>query len=77
MAHELNEPLGSILGFTQLIEKTPRMPRAALTDLAKVKAAALHARDIIRKSGKEEGAFGKREITDEAFLFLVFLFLGV
>ena len=27
VAHELNEPLGSILGFTQLIEKTPRMPR--------------------------------------------------
>ena len=49
VAHELNEPLGSILGFTQLIEKTPRMPRAALTDIAKVKAAALHARDIIRK----------------------------
>ena len=49
VAHELNEPLGSILGFTQLIEKTPRLPRAALGDLAKVKAAALHARDIIRK----------------------------
>ncbi|HPG00713.1 MAG TPA: ATP-binding protein [Kiritimatiellia bacterium] len=49
VAHELNDPLGSILGFTQLIEKTPRMPRAALADIAKVKAAALHARDIIRK----------------------------
>ena len=49
VAHELNEPLGSILGFTQLIEKTPRMPRSALADLAKVRTAAIHARDIIRK----------------------------
>lgn len=49
VAHELNEPLGSILGFTQLMEKTPRMPRGALADLAKVRAAALHARDVIRK----------------------------
>jgi signal transduction histidine kinase len=49
VAHELNEPLGSILGFTQLMEKTPRMPRGALDDLAKVRAAALHARDVIRK----------------------------
>ncbi len=49
IAHELNEPLGSILGFAQLLAKTPRMPRGARDDLAKVEMAALHARDIIRK----------------------------
>ena len=49
MAHELNEPLGSILGFAQLIGKTKRLPPQARADLRKIEAAALHARDIIRK----------------------------
>lgn len=49
VAHELNEPLGSILGFAQLLAKRPRMPRDARNDLARIEAAALHARDIIRK----------------------------
>ncbi len=49
IAHELNEPLGGILGFAQLLAKTPRLPRAARDDAVKIEAAALHARDIIRK----------------------------
>ncbi len=49
LAHELNEPLGGILGFAQLLGKTPRLPRAARGDVAKIETAALHARDIIRK----------------------------
>lgn len=48
VAHELNEPLGGILGFSQLLAKTPDMPDQALKDLEKIEAAALHARDIIR-----------------------------
>lgn len=49
VAHELNEPLGAILGFAQLLDKTPRIPSQARGDIARIMSAALHARDIIRK----------------------------
>lgn len=49
VAHELNEPLGTILGFTQLIQKTSKIPSALSGDLKKIEAAALHAREVIRK----------------------------
>lgn len=49
VAHELNEPLGGILGFAQLLAKTPRLPPQARRDAAKIEAAALHARKIIRQ----------------------------
>ena len=48
VAHELNEPLGSILGFAQLMAKTAKLSRAARGDLRKIETAALHARGIIR-----------------------------
>jgi len=48
VAHELNEPLGGILGFAQLLNKTPNLPDQAREDIAKIEAATLHARDIIR-----------------------------
>lgn len=48
VAHELNEPLGAILGFAQLVAKTPRIPKTARSDLAKIETSALHAREIIR-----------------------------
>lgn len=48
VAHELNEPLSGILGFAQLLDKTPALPDQARKDIAKIEAATLHARDIIR-----------------------------
>jgi signal transduction histidine kinase len=48
VAHELNEPLSGILGFAQLLDKTPALPEQAHQDIEKIKAATLHARDIIR-----------------------------
>ncbi|MDZ8118239.1 sensor histidine kinase [Pontiella agarivorans] len=48
VAHELNEPLGGILGFSQLLAKTPGLPKQAQSDIAKIEAATLHARGIIR-----------------------------
>lgn len=48
VAHELNEPLNAILGFAQLLAKTPRLPPQARADIAKIEASALHAREIIR-----------------------------
>lgn len=48
-AHELNEPLGSILGFAELTKSLPRLPRQAQADLGKIIDSALHAREVIRK----------------------------
>ncbi len=49
VAHELNEPLNTILGFAQLTQKTPRLPARTLRDLEKIADAALHARSIIKE----------------------------
>ncbi len=57
VAHEINEPLGSILGFTQLVKKKLietnyhlQEEDASLTrlDLERIERASLHARDIVR-----------------------------
>jgi len=49
VGHELNEPLGSILGFAQLARKAGGVPAGVVADLERVEAAALHAREIVRK----------------------------
>ncbi len=49
VAHELNEPLGGILGFAQLIKKSPALPEQTDKDLDKIIKATMHAREIIRK----------------------------
>lgn len=49
VAHELNEPLGNILGFAQLAMKCPELPDQANKDMDKIVAASLHSREIIKK----------------------------
>ncbi len=49
VAHELNEPLGSILGFAQLVKKFGQISENVEKDIDKIIKAALHAREIIRK----------------------------
>ncbi len=49
VAHELNEPLGSILGFAQLIGKAPSLTEDASRDLSKIIKASLYAREVIKK----------------------------
>lgn len=49
VAHELNEPLGNILGFAQLAEKAPNLPSTVKEDLGKIVEACLHSRKIISK----------------------------
>lgn len=49
VAHELNEPLGNILGFAQLAAKAPELGEGVRRDLEKIVAATLHAREVVRK----------------------------
>ena len=49
VAHELNEPLGNILGFAELARKCPGIPAAAYKDILKIEQSALHGREIIKK----------------------------
>ncbi len=49
VAHELNEPLGAVLGFAQLARKHAELPETADQDIKKIESAALQAREIVRK----------------------------
>ncbi len=49
VAHELNEPLGNILGFAQLAEKSAGLSEQTRADLQKITAAALRGREIVKK----------------------------
>ncbi len=77
VAHELNEPLGSILGFAQLAEKCPGLPVQARNDIRKIENASLYAREVIKKlmvfarqmPAKKTQA-NLNDIVEEAFIFL-------
>lgn len=49
VAHELNEPLSSILGFAQLAQRNPRLPEETMHDIQRIVTASLHAREVIKK----------------------------
>ena len=49
VAHELNEPIGSILGFAQLVQKDSELSGQAKIDIEKIMRASLHAREVIKK----------------------------
>ena len=49
VAHELNEPLGNILGFAQLAEKHADIPPGVVEDVEKIVKASLHAREVVKK----------------------------
>lgn len=48
VAHELNEPLGNILGFAQLAIKSPELTAQTRKDIERIVTASLHARQIIK-----------------------------
>lgn len=49
VAHEINEPLGNILGFAQLVTKCPELTPQAAQDIEKIVNSSLHAREIVKK----------------------------
>jgi len=49
IAHELNEPIASVLGFAQLIKKDQNIDSRIIKDVDKIIQASIHAREIIRK----------------------------
>ena len=49
IAHELNNPLGDILGFAQLASKYPDLNEDVYQDLVKIVKSTLYAREIIKK----------------------------
>lgn len=49
VAHELNEPLNTIMGFAQLAKKCQGLPQQAEEDMEKTIIASLHAREVVKK----------------------------
>lgn len=49
IAHELNGPLGNILGYAQLASKHPDLPEQVYMDLDNIVRFALHSREIVKK----------------------------
>jgi two-component system NtrC family sensor kinase len=49
IAHELNNPLGDILGFAQLAANHPDLDESVYQDLVKIVKSTLFAREIIKK----------------------------
>jgi two-component system, NtrC family, sensor kinase len=49
IAHELNEPLGRILGFAQLIKKAGNLNDQQNEDIERIVKASLYTREIIKK----------------------------
>ncbi len=49
IAHELNEPLGKILGFAQLIKKGGGLNEQQNEDIERIVKASLYTREIIKK----------------------------
>jgi two-component system, NtrC family, sensor kinase len=49
IAHELNEPLGKILGFAQLIKKAGNLNAQQGDDIERIVKASLYTREIIKK----------------------------
>ncbi|UCE58610.1 MAG: hypothetical protein JSU63_14340 [Phycisphaerales bacterium] len=77
VAHELNEPLSSILGFAQLGKDCPDLPEQAERDFDKVVRASLHAREVIRKlmvfsrqMPSKKVATNLNEVVEDALYFL-------
>ena len=76
IAHELNEPLGGILGFAQLAMKSPDASDRVKKDIDKIIGASLHAREVIKKlllfarqAETERKAINLNDVVEEGLYF--------
>ena len=76
IAHDINEPLGNILGFAQLSQKHSNLPKDVNDDIEKIIAASLHAREIVKKlllfvrqAPKEFKKIDLNELIDKSLYF--------
>lgn len=77
VAHELNEPLGNILGLAQLSLKLPELPDLAKKDLCKIEDCVIYSREIIKKlmefsrqSSLCKEKINLNEVIDNSIIFL-------
>lgn len=49
IAHEINEPLATIMGFAQLIDESTEINEQVRSDVRRIISSTMHAREIIRK----------------------------
>lgn len=77
VAHELNEPTGSILGFAQLLQKDTGQSEQAQKDIEKIMRASLHAREVIKKLmlfarqvPPQKTRLNLNQVVDESLYFL-------
>lgn len=77
VAHELNEPLGSILGFAQLARRGIDDPTQAARDIEKIESASLHAREVVKKllvfarqTPQQKAAVNLSQVVEEGLYFL-------
>lgn len=77
VAHEINEPLSSVLGFAQLALKAPEVPQQVVDDLREIVASSLRAREIVKKlllfarqSPPKKARIHLNEIVEDALFLL-------
>jgi len=77
VAHELNEPIGSVLGYSQLIYKHPDLPGQIKQDAEKIMKASLHAREVVKKlmlfarqTPPKKIRVNLNQVVEEGFYFL-------
>jgi signal transduction histidine kinase len=77
VAHEMNEPLSSVLGLAQLALKVPGTPQSVVDDLHGIVAASLRAREIVKKlllfarqTPPRKSPVNLNEIVEEALFLL-------
>ena len=77
VAHELNEPLGNILGLAQLSLKLSDLPDQAKIDLKRIEDCVIYSREIIKKlmefsrqSSLSKETFELNQLIDSSISFL-------
>jgi two-component system, NtrC family, sensor kinase len=77
IAHELNEPLTNILGYSQLILKAKSLKKPLRDDILKIEKSSMHAREIIKRvlQFSKTQSTNKKETTDINILIKEILYL--